>query len=75
MQVPSLSSAFLYSCISIITRNAYVASFVSGNTSAVAGVTAGAVAVEGTVDGATPAGCDDVSLQAEQRSNVDKMTV
>ena len=55
-----------------------MASFVLGNTSADAdtGVDAGAdVVVAGTVDGMTAAGGDDVSLQAEQRSNVDKMTV
>lgn len=47
--------------------NACVASFVLGNTSA--------DAVAGAVGEMTSAGGDDVSLQAEQRSNVDKMTV
>lgn len=44
-----------------------LASPVLGNTSA--------DAVAGAVGGMTSAGGDDVSLQAEQRSNVDKMTV
>jgi hypothetical protein len=48
---------------------------VLGNTSADADTGADAGAVAGTVGGTAAADCDDVSLQAEQRSNIDKLTV